>query len=94
MILSVVAILALPAVAYAQGIVGGTQQGASQGASQGARAGSKAAGLICGAVGTFVGGTAGAVTGGVQRARHTPETKQAEKEEKRELISEFPACGR
>lgn len=63
-VVGVLAVLAMPVVADAQGIVGGAQQGASQGA----REGSKAAGPVGGAVGGVVGGTVGGVTGGVKGA--------------------------
>src|SRR4029079_7099591 len=62
--LAVVALLAIPMSASAQGIVGGAQDGASKGA----REGNRAAGPVGGAVGTVVGGTTGAVTGGVKGA--------------------------
>jgi hypothetical protein len=42
----VLAALAMPVVAKAQGIVGGAQQGASQGAKEGSKTGSKAAGPV------------------------------------------------
>jgi hypothetical protein len=64
----VLAVLAMPVVANAQGIVGGAQQGASQGA----REGSKAAGPVGGAVGGAVGGVVGGVTGGVKGALGVP----------------------
>jgi len=63
-VLGVVAALATPGPASAQGVIGGAQQGASQGA----REGSKAAGPVGGAVGSVVGGTVGGVTGGVKGA--------------------------
>jgi hypothetical protein len=62
------AVLAMPATAYAQGIVGGAEQGASKGA----REGSKAAGPVGGAVGGAVGGVVGGVTGGVKGALGVP----------------------
>jgi hypothetical protein len=62
MIIGVAAVLAMPVIADAQGIVGGAQQGGSQGA----REGNKAAGPVGGAVGGVVGGTVGGVTGGVK----------------------------
>ncbi len=61
-VLGLLAVLAMPVVADAQGVIGGAQQGASQGA----REGSKAAGPVGGAAGTVVGGTVGGVTGGVK----------------------------
>ena len=38
-VLGMVAVLAMPTVTNAQGVVGGTQQGASQGAREGSKAG-------------------------------------------------------
>jgi len=67
-ITSVLAVLAIPVVVNAQGVVSGTQQGASQGAKEG----SKAAGPVGGAVGGVVGGTVGGVTGGVKGALGVP----------------------
>jgi hypothetical protein len=64
LVVVVCALMAVPAIASAQGIVGGAQEGASKGA----REGNRAAGPVGGAVGTVVGGTAGAVTGGVKGA--------------------------
>jgi hypothetical protein len=63
-VIGLLAVLAVPVVAEAQGIVGGAQQGASQGT----REGNKVAGPVGGAVGGVVGGTVGGVTGGVKGA--------------------------
>ena len=57
LVAAALALLALPVVAEAQGIVGGAQQGA--------RAGNRAAGPVGGAVGAVGGGVAGGVVGGV-----------------------------
>src|SRR5262245_40893028 len=63
-IVAVLAVLAMPVVADAQGVVGGAQEGASKGV----REGNKVAGPVGGAVGGVVGGTVGGVTGGVKGA--------------------------
>jgi len=68
LVTATVALLAVPALANAQGVVSGAQQGASQGAKQG----SKAAGPVGGVVGGAVGGTVGAVSGGAQSVLGTP----------------------
>ncbi|HET7912020.1 MAG TPA: hypothetical protein VFL49_08315 [Pseudolabrys sp.] len=62
--LAISALVAMPVIASAQGVVGGAQEGASKGA----REGNRAAGPVGGAVGTVVGGTVGGVTGGVKGA--------------------------
>src|ERR1044071_7934740 len=72
----ILASLAMPAVANAQGVVSGTQQGASQGAKQGAKAGNKAAGPVGGVVGGAVGTAVGGVSGGVQGALGTSSTSK------------------
>jgi len=69
----VLAILAMPVAANAQGVVGGAQQGASKGA----REGSKAAGPVGGAVGGAVGSVVGGVTGGVKGVLGVPEKSKS-----------------
>jgi hypothetical protein len=54
-----VALLAIPAVGYAQGIV----RGAQEGAYEGSRAAGPVGGVVGGAIGAGVGGAVGAVDG-------------------------------
>ena len=60
------ALLAMPAVAEAQGIVRGAQDGA--------RVGNRAAGPVGGAVGGVVGGVTGGVVGGVKGVIGVPQS--------------------
>ena len=59
--LGVLAVLAMPVTATAEGIVGGAQQGASQGARQGSQAAGPVGGVVGGAVGTATGAAKGAL---------------------------------
>jgi hypothetical protein len=68
LVAATLALMAVPSLTNAQGVIGGAQQGANQGARQG----SKAAGPVGGVVGGAVGGTVGAVSGGAQSVLGTP----------------------
>ena len=62
---AVAALLALPAIAEAQGIVRGAQEGAT--------VGNRAAGPVGGAVGGVAGGVVGGVAGGVKGVLGVPQ---------------------
>jgi hypothetical protein len=69
------AVLAMPVVAHAQGVVRGAQEGSAQGAKEG----NKALGPVGGAVGGVVGGATGAAVGGVKGALGVPSSKPKKK---------------
>jgi hypothetical protein len=69
------AILAMPVVAAAQGVVSGAQQGASQGAREGSRAAGPVGGVVGGAVGTAT----GAATGAAQSVLGVPSSSKKPK---------------
>jgi hypothetical protein len=62
---AVLAVLAMPLAAEAQGVIGGAQEGA--------RVGNRAAGPVGGAVGAVGGGVVGGVVGGVKGAIGVPQ---------------------
>jgi hypothetical protein len=74
-ITGLLAVLAMPVAANAQGIVGGAKQGSAQGAKEG----NKALGPVGGAVGGVVGGATGAAVGGVKGVLGVPASKPKKK---------------
>src|SRR5579863_6488508 len=66
------ALLAIPAVGHAQGLVGGMERGAAQGSYDGGRAAGPVGAAVGGAVGAGVGGAFGVVDGalGIRPYRH------------------------
>jgi hypothetical protein len=67
-ITGLLAALAMPVAANAQGVVGGAKEGSAQGAKEG----NKVLGPVGGAVGGVVGGATGAAVGGVKGALGVP----------------------
>ena len=59
----VMALIAMPHFAHAQGVIGGAERGANQGAREGNRAAGPVGGLVGGAIGLGVGGAVGGVKG-------------------------------
>ena len=57
------ALVAIPHLAHAQGVVGGMERGAAQGSYDGSRVAGPVGGAVGGAVGAGVGGAVGAVDG-------------------------------
>jgi hypothetical protein len=68
----VLAVLAMPVVSHAQGVI----RGAEEGAKKGSKEGDKAAGPVGGAVGGVVGGTVGGIEGGVKGVLGIPENSK------------------
>lgn len=59
----VAALLAVPNLAHAQGVIGGMERGAHQGSREGNRAAGPIGGAVGGAIGAGVGGVVGGVKG-------------------------------
>jgi len=57
------ALLSIPHLAHAQGVIGGMERGGHQGAREGNRAAGPVGGVIGGAIGAGVGGAVGGVKG-------------------------------
>jgi hypothetical protein len=74
MLAGVLAVLAIPHVAQAQGVI----RGADQGARQGVREGNRAAGPVGGVVGGALGLGVGAAVGGVKGVLGIPEGRSRE----------------
>jgi hypothetical protein len=70
---AVLALVAIPHMAQAQGVFRGAEQGANQGARDGNRAAGPVGGLVGGAIGLGVGGAVGGVKGvlGIPEGRRT-----------------------
>lgn len=70
---AVLALVAMPHFAQAQGVFRGAEQGANQGARDGNRAAGPVGGLVGGAIGLGVGGAVGGVKGvlGIPEGRRT-----------------------
>lgn len=70
---AVLAFVAMPHVAQAQGVFRGAEQGANQGVREGNRAAGPVGGLVGGAIGLGVGGAVGGVKGvlGIPEGRRT-----------------------
>jgi hypothetical protein len=70
---AVLALVAMPHMAQAQGVFRGAEQGANQGARDGNRAAGPVGGLVGGAIGLGVGGAVGGVKGvlGIPEGRRT-----------------------
>lgn len=66
------AILAVPAMAHAQGVIRGMEGGANEGVRKGNRAAGPVGGVVGGAVGAGVGGIVGGVNGvlGIDNRRY------------------------
>ncbi|MBI3699233.1 MAG: hypothetical protein HY242_02140 [Afipia sp.] len=62
-IAAVLALLAIPGVSHAQGVINGMAGGAAQGSYEGSRAAGPVGGVVGGALGAGVGGAVGAVNG-------------------------------
>ncbi len=62
-LLALLALMAAPNFAHAQGVFRGAEQGANQGAREGNRAAGPVGGLVGGAIGLGVGGAVGGVKG-------------------------------
>ena len=66
------AVLAIPSISHAQGVIRGMEGGANEGVRKGSRAAGPVGGAVGGAIGAGVGGVVGGVNGvlGIDNRRH------------------------